>query len=221
MQQQGQQQGQQQVAPPQFASLEEVAQRVTVCRDCGLSQGRTCAVPGEGPRNPQIMFVGEGPGFNEDQQGRPFVGAAGQFLEKLLALAGLKRPDVYITNIVKCRPPGNRDPLPGEVKACSNYLEAQIRFLKPQILVTLGRHSLGWFFPGETVTKARGKPREWRGITVVPMLHPAAALHQPGYRSTIEDDFRQLPVVLKQVLARLAEQPKAAEPVKQLNMFGM
>ena len=210
-----------QQGPPPFASLDEVTQRILSCPDCALSSSRTRAVPGEGPPNPLVMLVGEGPGFHEDQQGRPFVGAAGRFLEQLLQLAGLERGQVFITNVVKCRPPNNRDPLPGEVRACAKYLQAQIHFLQPRVIVTLGRHSLAWFFPNESVTRARGKPRQWNGITVVPMLHPAAALHQQQYRRTIEEDFRQLPAILQRALAE--RQPRAAPtpPPQQLSMFDL
>ena len=200
---------------PEF---EDLVQRISSCTQCALSHGRTNAVPGEGSLTPKVMFIGEGPGFHEDKQGRPFVGPAGQFLDQLLASVGMKREDVYITNVVKCRPPNNRDPLPGEVEACRGYLDAQIEFLKPKVIVTLGRHSLASFFQKEPISKARGKPRLWNGITVLPMYHPAAALHQQSLRSIIESDFKELPAVLKE-----AEEPTpvAAQPEQkqQLSLF--
>ena len=200
---------------PEF---EDLVQRISSCTQCALSHGRTNAVPGEGSLTPKVMFIGEGPGFHEDKQGRPFVGPAGQFLDQLLASVGMKREDVYITNVVKCRPPNNRDPLPGEVEACRGYLDAQIELLKPKVIVTLGRHSLASFFQKEPISKAHGKPRLWNGITVLPMYHPAAALHQQSLRSIIESDFKELPAVLKE-----AEEPTpvAAQPEQkqQLSLF--
>ncbi len=200
---------------PEF---EDLVRRISSCTQCALSHGRTNAVPGEGSLTPKVMFIGEGPGFHEDKQGRPFVGPAGQFLDQLLASVGMKREDVYITNVVKCRPPNNRDPLPGEVEACRGYLDAQIEFLKPKVIVTLGRHSLASFFQKEPISKARGKPRLWNGITVLPMYHPAAALHQQSLRTIIENDFKGLPAVLKEAGEH---PPGAAQPdqKQQLSLF--
>lgn len=155
------------------------------------------------------MFIGEAPGFNEDKSGRPFVGAAGQFLNKLLTLAGLQRSDVYITNVVKCRPPNNRDPSPSEIAACRQYLDQQIAILHPTVIVTLGRHSMSRWFPGESISRIHGQPRQADGVTIVPMFHPAAALHQERYRSLIEADFRRLPTIL----AEAATPSTAPEPV--------
>ncbi len=166
------------------------------CTDCDLSKTRTRAVPGEGPERAPIMLIGEAPGFNEDRTGRPFVGAAGQFLEKLLALAGLRRQDVYITNVVKCRPPNNRDPLPGEIEACKKYLDRQIALIQPRVIVTLGRYSMARWFPGASISRIHGQPQVVDGITIVPMFHPAAALHQERYRALIEADFKRLPEIL-------------------------
>ena len=196
--------------------LEELAARISTCTLCPLSQGRTSAVPGEGSSNPEIMFIGEGPGFNEDRQGRPFVGPAGQFLEQLLASIGMKREDVYITNMIKCRPPNNRDPLPGEMEACRPYLDKQIQLLKPKVIVTLGRHSFTKFFPKETISKARGRPRKLNGITIYPMYHPAAALHQNSLRATIESDMKALPALLKEAEDIPEEERTGAQ---QLSMF--
>ena len=163
--------------------LEAIASEVRACQKCPLGQGRTHAVPGEGPADADIMFIGEGPGFHEDRQGRPFVGAAGQFLEELLASIGLTREDVYITNVIKCRPPGNRDPQPNELAACSEYLDRQIASIRPQIIVTLGRFSMARYFPGASISRIHGQCKRVGNITVFPMLHPAAALHQPKWRS--------------------------------------
>lgn len=153
-------------------------------------------MPGEGAPTADIMFVGEGPGYNEDRQGRPFVGAAGQFLNELLASIGLQREDVFITNMVKCRPPNNRDPFPAELEACAHYLDEQIAEIQPKIIVPLGRHALSRWFPNESIGKVRAKPKTMGGITVFPLYHPAAALHNGGLRATIEADFSKLGALL-------------------------
>ncbi|MBI4233128.1 MAG: uracil-DNA glycosylase [Chloroflexi bacterium] len=199
-----------------MAELEELTQHIRSCTDCALSHGRTCAVPGEGPSNPGVMFIGEGPGFHEDQQGRPFVGPAGRFLEELLASADLRREQVYITNVVKCRPPNNRDPLPGEIEACRKHLERQVALLKPGVIVTLGRYSLAWFFRTETVSKAHGRVKSWNGTPLLALYHPAAALHQGALRQTLVEDFKRL----AEMLAKAPEHPQEAPPsAKQLSMF--
>ena len=201
-----------------FTSLEEVAQRVSVCTDCDLCRSRVKAVPGEGPATAEIMFIGEGPGWHENQQGRPFVGAAGQFLNELLASIGLKREDVYITNVVKCRPPGNRDPLPDEVAACSKYLDAQLELIKPKVIVTLGRHSMARFFPGARISQIHGQARRDNGIIYFPMYHPAAALHQQSLRATVEADMLKLPRLLAEQ-ERVAEQEQPPPQATQLSLF--
>ena len=195
-------------------SLAQIDREVSNCTDCPLHQNRSRAVPGEGPENAEIMLIGEAPGFNEDKQGRPFVGAAGQFLEKLLASANLSREDVYITNTVKCRPLNNRDPLPVEMAACRKYLDRQIAAIAPKVIVTLGRHSLTSFLPKETITKARGRPRSVNGMTLFPMYHPAAALHQQSLREVIEADIKKLPTLLKEIPP--VEKEREGE---QLSMF--
>ncbi|MFP3853697.1 MAG: uracil-DNA glycosylase family protein, partial [Anaerolineales bacterium] len=155
------------------AVLEDVADQVRVCQLCRLSQSRNNAVPGEGPVDADILLVGEGPGFHEDQQGRPFVGAAGNFLEELLAGIGFNREDVYITNLVKCRPPGNRDPREDELETCtSNYLDRQLEAIDPKVIVTLGRFSMERYFPGEKISRIHGQPKKQDGRMVVPMYHP-------------------------------------------------
>jgi DNA polymerase len=147
------------------------------------------------------MFVGEGPGFHEDQQGRPFVGPAGKFLEEMLATIGLQRADVYIANVVKCRPPGNRDPLPDEVESCRPYLDEQISIIRPRLIVTLGRFSLTWFFPGDTIGKVHGTLRRRERQYFFHLYHPAAALHAGNLRKTIEEDFSKIPAALEKVKA--------------------
>ncbi len=170
-------------------SLDDVARAVRACTDCPLHRGRTNAVPGEGNPSAELMFIGEGPGFHEDRQGRPFVGPAGQLLEGLLASIGANRDNVFIANMVKCRPPENRDPQPPEIAACAKYLERQIELVNPKLIVTLGRFSLGRFFPGESVTRARGRLRQKDGRLIFPVLHPAAALRRPELRATMVEDF--------------------------------
>lgn len=176
--------------------LAALATRVRQCTNCRLSGGRTQAVPGDGPTGARVMFVGEGPGYHEDRQGIPFVGAAGQLLSELLAGVGLARETVYVTNVVKCRPPQNRDPLPDEIDACRPFLEEQIALVDPEVLVTLGRFALEVFTPGGRISRVHGQPRRMGARTFLPMLHPAAALHQPSWRRSLEDDFAALNRVL-------------------------
>ena len=180
-------------------NLEEVALLVKSCTDCSLHRDRINAVPGEGPADAELMFIGEGPGFQEDKQGRPFVGAAGQFLEELLASIGTTRQQVFIANMIKCRPPQNRDPSPIEIAACSKYLDRQIELINPKLIVTLGRFSLGRFCPGESISRARGKVREKDGRFIYPVMHPAAALHRQELRSVIIEDFKAIPTVIEQL----------------------
>jgi uracil-DNA glycosylase family 4 len=202
--------------------LQQIADEVVVCPRCELARTRTKAVPGEGNANARIMFIGEGPGWHEDQQGRPFVGAAGKFLNELLALAGLSREDVFITNVVKCRPPGNRDPMPDEIAACAPYLDRQIAAIDPDVIVTLGRFSMARYFPGERISKIHGQPRKEGKRLIVPMYHPAAALHQSALRGAIEEDFTKLPKYLadaeRERLKNNESQP-ADEPPTQIKLF--
>ena len=198
-----------------MSELQELASRVHVCTDCRLSEGRTRAVPGEGPERAELMFIGEGPGYHEDQQGRPFVGPAGQFLEQLLASIGMSRDQVFIANMIKCRPPNNRDPLPGEVAACSKYLDRQIQLIAPKVIVTLGRHSLAKFLPGATISKAHGKAVRKGGFILYPIYHPAAALHQQSLRSVIEEEFKAIPSLLQEQVVL----PQAEEPAQQLSLL--
>lgn len=200
-----------------MSDYDDLINRIKSCALCSLSEKRTQAVPGEGSLDADIMFVGEGPGFYEDRDGRPFVGPAGKFLDELLQSIGLRRETVYITNMVKCRPPNNRDPLPGEVSACRPYLDTQLEMISPEVIVTLGRHSFSKFFPSQSLTKARGRSQQWRNLTVYPIYHPAAALHNPRLRSVIVEDFSRLPDVVRS--AREADREPEPAPTRQLNLF--
>ena len=209
-------------------TLELIARKVSVCRKCALYESRKMAVTGEGPADAEIMLIGEGPGFHENEQGRPFVGAAGKFLDQLLAQAGLSRVDVFIANVVKCRPPGNRDPQPEELLACSEYLDGQIEAISPSIIVTLGRVSMGRYFPGAKITSIHGQMHEIDKRFIIPMYHPAAALHQPALRPSILADFAKLPDQLNEAHAALGRQvakkkkimaSQQSEKPQQLNLF--
>ncbi len=175
--------------------------RIRDCARCPLSATRTHAVPGEGSLESEIMFIGEGPGMNEDRQGRPFVGAAGQFLDELIGEAGFRREEVYICNVLKCRPPQNRDPMPAEVEACDDYLQEQIALIDPLVIVSLGRFSMARFFPKAKISQVHGKSRAIGERMFVPMYHPAAALHQQSLRETIREDFRALPSIVEEARA--------------------
>lgn len=200
--------------------LGEIGEQVRACEQCRLSQSRTQAVPGEGPAEAEIMFIGEGPGFHEDRQGRPFVGAAGKFLEELLASIGLNRTQVYITNLVKCRPPGNRDPREDELEACtSSFLERQIEAINPKVIVTLGRFSMARYFPNARISGVHGRAQPIDGRLVVPMYHPAAALHQPALRSAIEADFHRLPEWIQKAGDVAPSEEPAADDPQQLSLF--
>jgi uracil-DNA glycosylase family 4 len=206
--------------------LAKIAQDVSVCTNCALHEGRKKSVPGEGPATAEIMFIGEGPGFHENEQGRPFVGAAGQFLDQLLAQAGVTRADVWIGNVVKCRPPGNRDPLPEELAACDQYLERQIEAINPSFIVTLGRFSMGKFMSGAKISQVHGQMRKVGNRCVIAMFHPAAALHQASIKPAILADFAKLPELLKQARAALGREKvevkrreEAKEDPKQLRLF--
>jgi DNA polymerase len=195
--------------------LKEVAGQVSACEKCGLHFSRKKAVPGEGPAHTEIMLIGEGPGFYENEQGRPFVGASGEFLSALLGKINLKREQVFITNVVKCRPPGNRDPLPEELSACSDYLDRQIDALNPRVIVTLGRFSMQRFLPMSKISDIHGQATWVRGRLVVAMYHPAAALHQPSLKPALEKDFMKLPEYIQQ--AALAARPTRAADAPRKN----
>jgi DNA polymerase len=201
-------------------ALAQIADEIRVCTRCELHRTRTKSVPGEGPADARVMLIGEAPGWNEDQQGRPFVGAAGKFLEELLAKAGMARDEVFITNVVKSRPPGNRDPLPDEIAACAPFLERQIEVIDPEVIVTLGRFSMARWFPGERISRIHGQPKRVGRRLIVPMYHPAAALHQQALRATIEEDFSKLPRFLAEAEAARASEDAADEPpASQMSLF--
>jgi DNA polymerase len=197
--------------------LEAVAAEVRGCTRCPLHRGRTNAVPGEGNPLSDVLLVGEGPGAREDASGRPFVGPAGQLLNELLGSIGWGREEVFIANVVKCRPPGNRDPEPEEVAACGSYLERQERALDPAVIVTLGRHSLARYLPGARISAVHGSLRRAGGRFVFPMYHPAAALHQASLRETLFADIRGLPPALLMAREALEADRVASvpEPVLQ------
>jgi len=179
--------------------LADVASLVSKCQNCTLHHSRIKSVPGEGPEDAKILFIGEGPGFHENQQGRPFVGQAGKFLDELLSVAGLNRESVFITNVVKCRPPGNRDPQPEELEACSKFLDRQIELINPEIIVTLGRFSMAKFFGQVKISQIHGSMRKIGERYIVAMYHPAAALHQPALKNTLLSDFAKLKNYMIQV----------------------
>jgi len=193
------------------AALEAIAAEVRTCTRCKLAQGRTNAVPGEGNPDTEVMFVGEGPGQNEDAQGRPFVGRAGELLVRLLASIGWRRQEVFITNIVKCRPPGNRDPEPDEIAACAPYLQRQLEVLDPAVVVTLGRFSMGHFRPGERITQIHGthapapEGTGARDALAYALFHPAAALRSTDVERQSYDDIARLPRVLAEARSRRAD----------------
>ena len=210
--------------------ISEIAKEVSTCVKCALHESRKKSVPGDGPATAEIMFIGEGPGFHENEQGHPFVGASGKFLDQLLAQAGVTRSEVFIANVVKCRPPGNRDPLPGELAACDTYLEAQIEAINPSIIVTLGRFSMNKFIPGAKISAVHGQMRKVGDRYVIPMFHPAAALHQAALKPSILGDFAKLPDQLEEARAALGrpavvkKAQKDAEEIpstapKQLSLF--
>ena len=202
--------------------LEQIAKEVNTCTKCALHYSRKNGVPGEGPADAEIMFIGEGPGFHENEQGRPFVGAAGRFLDELLATINMDRSNVFIGNVVKCRPPSNRDPQPEEISACGAYLERQIQAIKPKVIVTLGRFSMNYFLPNAKISDVHGQAMKSKGRLIVAMYHPAAALHQRSLRPTIEADFARLPEMIKQAEAmpEYHEAPiEDKEEPRQLSMF--
>ena len=207
-------------------TLAQIAKEVTVCTNCALHHSRKKSVPGEGPAAAEIMFIGEGPGFHENEQGRSFVGAAGKFLDQLLAQAGVTRADVWIGNVVKCRPPENRDPLPEELAACNEYLERQIEAINPSIIVTLGRFSMNKFFPGAKISAVHGQMKKVGERYVIAMFHPAAALHQAALKPAILADFAKLPELLEQARKGLGKsapvmkvEGSQEDNPKQLSMF--
>jgi DNA polymerase len=210
------------------AALDAIAAEVNVCTACELHKGRTRAVPGEGPINAEIMFIGEAPGRNEDLQGRPFVGQAGKLLEELLGEIELTRKDVWIGNVVKCRPPENRDPRPEEIAACAGYLERQIALLQPKLIATLGRFSMEKFFPGAKITRVHGQAKRDGSRVLIPLYHPAYVLRNMNAKPDAVRDMRKIPRLLERLEQVLAEEaaagltPPEPEPPsepEQLSMF--
>lgn len=198
-----------------MSALTELHAEIERCKNCDLARHRTKVVPGEGPEDATIFFIGEAPGWYEDQSGRPFVGSAGQFLDQLIGMIGLKRNQVFIANVIKCRPPENRDPMPGEIQACSKWLERQLELIKPRVVVTLGRYSMAKYFPGESISKVHGRARRINNVTYFAMYHPAAALHQGNLRKVVEADILKLPAVLAE--AKAIEEDK--DHPAQLSLF--
>src|ERR1700716_1030942 len=203
--------------------LRMLADDARPCTACPLRRSARQAVPGEGSAESGIFFLGEAPGYNEDVQGRPFVGAAGQLLDQLLAGTGLDREKVFIPNVVRPRPPENRDPLPEEVAACHVWFERHHALLKPKVVVTLGRHAMYKFFPGESISRVHGRARKKDGITIFPVFHPAAALHQPSLRADLQKDFQSLAAILETTprpAPPAAEPPPAKKAAEQMTLLG-
>jgi uracil-DNA glycosylase family 4 len=198
-----------------MSALSELYKEIALCQQCEIAKYRTKVVPGEGAENADIMFIGEAPGWHEDQQGRPFVGPAGLYLDQLLASINLKRGQVYIANVIKCRPQGNRDPLPMEIHNCRKWLERQIELIRPKMIVTLGRYSMAMFFPGKSISRIHGTVQKQDNVIYYAMYHPAAALHQQSLRRTIEEDMLKIPSLLAQAatITEVEQQPQ------QLTMF--
>jgi DNA polymerase len=178
--------------------LERLHRQIAICRLCPLSESRSQAVPGEGPIGAAVMLIGEGPGEKEDQQGRPFVGRAGAILDDMLEASGLERRAVFITSVVKCRPPENRDPKASEIEACRGYLDRQIELVDPACIVTLGRFSMARWFPGSKISRIHGRAERFDSRLVFPTFHPGAVLHQPRFRSLLEEDFHSLGQILSE-----------------------
>jgi DNA polymerase len=196
-------------------SLADAALEASVCVACRLAQGRTQVVYGVGDSDADLLFIGEGPGYHEDKQGEPFVGAAGQLLNRMLAEIGTRREDVYIANVVKCRPPGNRDPLPDEIEACSPWLAEQVQLIDPHIVVTLGNFATRFVLERPTsISRVRGQRFTWRGRTVIPTFHPAAVLHGGGEASS---QMQALRADFQTIKEALAERPRV--PEEQLGLF--
>lgn len=198
-----------------MSALSELYEEIALCQECEIAKFRTRVVPGEGAEDADILFIGEAPGWHEDQQGRPFVGPAGQFLDQLLASINLTRQQVYIANVIKCRPTGNRDPLPVEINNCRKWLDRQIELICPQMIVTLGRYSMAMYFPGKSISKIHGTAQKKDNVIYYAMYHPAAALHQQSLRQAIENDMQKIPILLAEAKNIVETEP---EP-QQLTMF--
>ena len=196
-------------------TLEEAAREASTCTRCRLAQGRTQVVFGVGDPHADLMFIGEGPGYHEDKQGEPFVGAAGQLLNRMLAEVEIPRSDVYICNVVKCRPPGNRDPMPEEIEACTPYLREQVELIAPVVVVTLGNWATRFILDRQiSISRVRGQRFPWNGRTVIPTFHPAAILHGGGENSS---QMTALRMDFQAIRQALAERPAPTE--EQLGLF--
>jgi len=198
-----------------MSALRELYEQIALCQQCEIAKYRTKVVPGEGAEDADILFIGEAPGWHEDQQGRPFVGPAGLYLDELLSSINFKREQVYIANVIKCRPQGNRDPLPTEIRNCREWLERQIELIRPKMIVTLGRYSMAMFFPGKSISKIHGTAQKRDDVIYYAMYHPAAALHQQSLRRAIEEDMLKIP----SLLAQAEIMTEAKQEPQQLNMF--
>lgn len=180
--------------------LDELAQQIVALKVCEeLATQATQLVFGIGSADADIVFIGEAPGKNEDLQGEPFVGAAGKFLNEMLAMIDLKREDIYITNIVKYRPPNNRDPLPSEKSDFLPYLDRQLEIINPKLIVTLGRHSMDVLLPGLKISQVHGQPKRYKSRVFLPLFHPAAALYDGNLKQTLIDDFAKIPLILEKI----------------------
>ena len=198
-------------------TIADVAAEASTCMKCGLAEGRTQVVFGNGDPHADLMFIGEGPGYHEDRQGEPFVGAAGQLLNRLLGEIGLEREQVYVGNIVKCRPPGNRDPEPDEIESCTPWLIEQISLIQPQVIVTLGNFATKFVLNTTIgITRVRGQLHDWHGRTVIPTFHPAAILHGGGEKSpqfaALREDFGLIRRTLDSAAAPSVPGPSPAPP---------
>jgi DNA polymerase len=208
----------------EISQLQSINARIAGCQACGLATGRTRTVPGDGDPNAELMFIGEGPGFHEDQQGSPFVGRAGALLDELLGRIGMTRADVFVTNVVKCRPPNNRDPEPSEIAACEPYLTEQIGGIRPKLIVTLGRFAMQYFVPGAAMGRSHGKVIQSGAHRVYPVYHPAAALRQGALARVLREDFARIPALLATSERPAAQATSPApegpgDPAKQLSLL--
>jgi len=203
--------------------LEKIAQEVKNCRKCPLYKTATNPVPGGPNPDAEIVFIGEAPGYWEDQKGIPFCGAAGNLLNKLLAEINLKREDVFIGNILKHRPPNNRDPLPEEIEACSRYLKKQLLIIKPKVVITLGRFAMNYFIPNVYISRVHGRPRRilWQGLTLtlIPLYHPAAALRNGSVMKELREDFLKIPAIIKETERKQEKPKKDQSEIKQETLF--
>ena len=198
-----------------MSALSELNTEIALCQQCEIAKYRNKIVPGEGAEDAGIMFIGEAPGWHEDQQGRPFVGPAGKYMDELLASIGLSRKQVYIANVIKCRPQGNRDPLPTEIQNCRHWLERQIEIICPKMIATLGRYSMAMFFPGRSISRIHGAAQKRDNVIYYAMYHPAAALHQASLRQAIEEDMLKIP----SLLAEAERMEEVKQEPEQLTMF--